>query len=101
MKIAAITLLASLAAVSAAAAQDAAPAAAADTLPKAYSDYTHPDISADACKVIDATTIECVIPAMTAGRYQIIAAGTSTAKDGPGGSSPGHRRRRTGSVARR
>jgi len=42
--------------------------------------YSHPDIGADACKKVDASRVQCTIPAKTAGRYLIEASGTSTAK---------------------
>ena len=40
--------------------------------------YAQPDITPGFCKTIDATQTQCVIPAMTAGRYVVIASGTST-----------------------
>jgi hypothetical protein len=58
----------------AAAAQPAAP-----TLPRAFADYGQPDITPGLCKNISPTQSQCVIPAMTAGLYEITATGTSTA----------------------
>jgi hypothetical protein len=82
MKFAAVAAvaLAGLAAASLAAAQDAAPPPA-DAAIKAFPDYAHTDIGADACKTLDAATAECVIPPGTAGSYLVEADGTSTADD--------------------
>jgi hypothetical protein len=41
--------------------------------------FGHPAIGPDGCKVINPSQAQCVIPARTAGRYVIDAAGTSTA----------------------
>jgi hypothetical protein len=76
-----------LAAAFAAAAVLAAPALAqaqaqpaADTPFPGVAGYSHPDIGADACKKVDASRVQCTIPAKTAGRYLVEASGTSTAK---------------------
>ncbi len=58
----------------AAAAQPAQP-----TLPKAFSDYSQPDITPGLCKNVSPAETQCVIPAMTAGLYAVTAGGTSTA----------------------
>lgn len=58
----------------AAAAQPAPP-----SVPRAFSDYGQPDITPGLCKNISPTQTQCTIPAMTAGRYLIEGAGTSTA----------------------
>jgi hypothetical protein len=69
-----------------AAAQHVAPAAPAPQaqalapLPRAFAGYAQPSIPASACRVVNATGATCQIPAMTAGRYLIEAAGTSTAQ---------------------
>jgi hypothetical protein len=57
-----------------------APAQPVDTPMAGMVGYGHPDIGADACKVVDASRIQCTIPARTAGRYLVEAAGKSTAK---------------------
>src|SRR5580704_17217211 len=44
------------------------------------SGYDHPEVGPDDCKVVNPGYTECVIPAKTAGRYLVTAAGTSTAK---------------------
>ena len=41
--------------------------------------YSQPDITPGFCKNIDASRTQCTLPAMTAGRYLIAVAGTSTA----------------------
>ncbi|MBA3811083.1 MAG: hypothetical protein H0X27_05465 [Caulobacteraceae bacterium] len=48
-------------------------------LPRAFAGYAQPAITPGLCKVISAGETQCVIPAMSAGRYVIEAAGTSTA----------------------
>jgi hypothetical protein len=48
-------------------------------LPHAFAGYAQPAIGPAACKVVGVAETECVIPAMTAGRYRIEAAGTSSA----------------------
>jgi hypothetical protein len=65
----------------------AAPAAArAQTtggpLPRAFAGYSQPAITASMCKVVSPAQAQCLVPAMTAGRYLIEASGTSTAQDG-------------------
>jgi len=57
----------------AAAAQPAAP-----SVPRAFGDYAQPDITPGLCKNVSPTQSQCTIPAMTAGRYLIEAAGTAT-----------------------
>jgi len=68
----AIAIAATLAAT-AAGAQTSAPNFA---LPKAYQGYSQPE--AVACATKDPTRRECVVPAMTAGRYLVVAAGSAT-----------------------
>jgi hypothetical protein len=61
----------------------AAPAGAlaqAAAPPRAFAGYSQPAIPPSACKTLGATETQCVIPAMTAGRYMIEAAGTSTSQ---------------------
>src|SRR6184192_3468456 len=58
----------------AAAAQPAPP-----SVPRAFSDYSQPDVTPGLCRNVSPTQTQCVIPAMTAGRYLIEGAGTSTA----------------------
>lgn len=64
-------------------ARPAPPAAAAASTPaappRAFQGYAQPDIGAAACRPLNAGQASCTIPAMTAGRYVIEAAGTSTA----------------------
>ena len=47
--------------------------------PSAFSGYNQPDITPGLCKKVNESSSQCVIPAMTAGRYYIEASGTSTA----------------------
>jgi hypothetical protein len=56
-----------------------APPSTPDTLPAAYSGYSHPEITADNCQSKDPGHTECYFPAKTAGRYAIEVAATSTA----------------------
>lgn len=58
-----------------------APAAVASVFgaPRAYAGYSQPEIPATACRTVSPTQINCTIPAMTAGRYVVHGAGTSTA----------------------
>lgn len=58
----------------AAAAQPAAPANF--NLPHAYAGYSQPEITQ--CTNVGALTASCVVPAMTAGRYVIVAQGSAT-----------------------
>jgi hypothetical protein len=51
-------------------------------LPRAFAGYSQPAITASMCKVVNPAQTQCLVPAMTAGRYLIEAAGTSTAQDG-------------------
>jgi hypothetical protein len=48
-------------------------------LPRAFAGYAQPAIGPAACKVIGVAETRCEVPAMTAGRYRIEAAGTSSA----------------------
>jgi hypothetical protein len=78
------TLLAALAvAATALAGAAAAQPAAAPTVPlgppRAFSEYNQPDITPGLCRNINANVSQCTIPAGTAGRYVIHAAGTSSA----------------------
>ncbi|MDR3513894.1 MAG: hypothetical protein P4L73_19830 [Caulobacteraceae bacterium] len=57
----------------------AAPPSPPDQPLGAFPDYGHPEIGAASCQVKDPAHTECFIPAKTAGRYLIEAAGTSTA----------------------
>jgi hypothetical protein len=41
--------------------------------------YSQPDITPGFCRVVDPGQAQCTIPAMTAGRYLVLATGTSTA----------------------
>ena len=65
-----------LAATATAAAQPAQPAANF-ALPRAYSGYAQPEITS--CTTVGTLKRDCIIPAMTAGRYAIIAGGAATA----------------------
>jgi len=58
----------------------AAPAAAPAPLgpPRAFAGYSQPAIGAAGCHMVSAAQAQCVIPAMTAGRYLIEGSGTST-----------------------
>ena len=60
----------------------AAPVVAADAspsaLPRAFAGYSQVAITPGMCKVVGAAEAQCVIPAMSAGRYLIEATGTST-----------------------
>jgi hypothetical protein len=61
----------------------AAPAGAlaqAPAPPRAFAGYSQPAIPATACKSLGPAETQCVIPAMTAGRYMIEASGTSTSQ---------------------
>ncbi|HEY2706785.1 MAG TPA: hypothetical protein VGI95_01920 [Caulobacteraceae bacterium] len=42
--------------------------------------YAEPEIAASACKSVNAAETQCAVPAMTAGRYLVRAAATSTAQ---------------------
>ena len=67
-----------LAAGSVAAQTPAAPAAPANfTLPRAYAGYSQPEITQ--CATSGASRRSCVTPAMTAGRYVILARASATA----------------------
>jgi hypothetical protein len=56
----------------------AEPAAPAAALPRAFAGYAQPALGAGACKAVNAGETRCQFPAMTAGRYRIEAAGTSS-----------------------
>jgi hypothetical protein len=64
-------------AASAAAAQPAPAPAANFALPRAYSGYAQPEITS--CTTVGTLKRDCIIPAMTAGRYLIVAVGAATA----------------------
>lgn len=49
-------------------------------LPRAFAGYGQPTVTAAMCRSASAAETRCQIPAMTAGRYLIEAAGTSTAQ---------------------
>ena len=51
----------------------------AGPLPRAFAGYAQNTVPADACRAVTAAEVRCEIPAMTAGRYLIEAAGTSSA----------------------
>ena len=74
----ALALATSLAAASAAAQPTPAPPVPL-TLPRAYAEYSQPDITPGLCKVVNPNLAQCTIPAMTAGRYLVETSGTSTA----------------------
>ena len=60
----------------------AAPATAAstpDVLPKGFEGYAHPEVTPAMCRVINTAQSQCVLPAMTAGRYEVDVVGVSTA----------------------
>lgn len=48
--------------------------------PRAFQGYSQPEISAAYCRVVNPGQTTCTLPAMTAGRYLIKAAGVSTAQ---------------------
>jgi hypothetical protein len=48
-------------------------------LPRAFAGYAQPAIPLTACKAVSPAEAQCEVPAMTAGRYLIEAAGTSSA----------------------
>ena len=56
-----------------------APAPAPDVLPKGLEGYSHPDVTAAMCKVVNTGQSQCTLPPMTAGRYVVEAIGLSTA----------------------
>lgn len=58
------------------------PPAPPPVLPKVFqmAGYSEPEIGGPACKVVNASEAQCAVPAMTAGRYLIRAAGASTAQ---------------------
>jgi len=69
---AATVVLMSVVAASSTPAQSVAP-------PRAFAGYAQPAIAPSACKMISIAQTQCEIPPMTAGRYLIEAAGTSSA----------------------
>jgi len=72
-----IAALSLILAASSASVQAAAPAAPANfTLPRAYDGYAQPEITN--CTTTGALKRECVVPAMTAGRYLVVAVGKAT-----------------------
>lgn len=75
MKIACLSA-AALAGLLVAGAAGAQPAQPNYALPKAYAGYDDPE--AFKCETKDATHRDCAIPAMTAGRYLIVAVGAAT-----------------------
>jgi hypothetical protein len=83
-------LLAAMAAVALVGAAQAATPPAPQPIPTpprvfTMAGYTEPVIPASSCKVVSATETQCLIPAMTAGRYLADATGVSTATaDGAG-----------------
>ena len=62
-----------------AAAAAPAPAPVVDIPPRGFPGYAHPDVTAAMCRVINTAQTQCILPAMTAGRYLIEAVGVSTA----------------------
>jgi hypothetical protein len=56
-----------------------APAPVVDVPPRGFPGYAHPDVTAAMCRVINTAQTQCILPAMTAGRYVIEAVGVSTA----------------------
>ena len=79
MQLAFVTVAALTAAVLASPVSAQTPPDAPDTPMSGFNSYSHPDIGQDACKVVNPGYAECVIPAKSAGRYLVVAAGTSTA----------------------
>jgi hypothetical protein len=76
----AFAAIAALTAVILANPASAQPADQADQPMAGVAGYSHPEIGPDDCKVVNPSYTECVIPAKTAGRYLVTAAGVSTAK---------------------
>jgi hypothetical protein len=75
------TALAVIAVLATAGSATAQPANSAPDVPMpSVTGYDHPQIGADACKVVSPSVAQCTIPAKSAGQYVAIAAGTSTAK---------------------
>ena len=58
----------------------AAPALPVGPLPRGFYSYLQPTIAPSACRTVSPAEVQCQIPAMTAGRYLIEAAGTSTSQ---------------------
>lgn len=73
-----LALAASLAVLASTTAAAALAQPAGPSVPKAFTEYAQPDITPGLCKNVSPTQTQCTIPAMTAGRYLIEAAGTST-----------------------
>ncbi len=80
MRVAAVAVVLLASAAGAASAQTPPPPAQTLPLgpPRAFVGYSQPMITAASCRAISAAETRCTIPAMTAGRYLIEAAGTST-----------------------
>jgi len=57
----------------------AAPAPVPDVPVRGFPAYAHPEVTPDMCKVISVVEAQCVLPAMTAGRYVVEAVGSSVA----------------------
>jgi hypothetical protein len=59
-----------------------APPAAPPVPPKLFAaaGYSEPEIGGAACKAVNASETQCAVPAMTAGRYLVKVAATSTAQ---------------------
>jgi hypothetical protein len=77
----AFAALIALATAAAAASATAQPADPGPDIPMpGVNGYDHPQIGADACKVVSPSVAQCTIPPRTAGQYLVVASGTSTAK---------------------
>jgi hypothetical protein len=72
-----LAVLALVATASAAAAQTPAPSF---TLPQAYSAYSQPAVTD--CTAVGSMQRDCFVPAMTAGRYRIVATASATSTSG-------------------
>lgn len=73
-------VIATVATLGFAAAALAQSAAAPPALPKLFAGYAQPEINPGLCRNVDPTRTDCIVPAMSAGRYVIHAAGTSTSQ---------------------
>jgi hypothetical protein len=69
-------------ALAALASAGAAPPSLPQNPPAVFGDYSHPEVSEDACKSSEPGQTVCFLPPKTMGRYLIMVAGTSTA-NGP------------------
>jgi hypothetical protein len=56
-----------------------APAPVVDVPPRGFPGYAHPEVTAAMCRVVNTAQTQCILPAMTAGRYLVEAVGVSTA----------------------